>query len=150
MILYNSVSLVMLTIVMTSVLSNASAQEKSASQKEVEAVTERLIQAMLKPTATALNQLVSDKLSYGHSSGAVETKEQFVQTLVSGGSVFEEIQLSDQTVDVQESTAVVRHVLSAKTNDPGKGPADIRIGIMLIWVKSDGNWQLLARQAFKL
>lgn len=150
MILYNSVSLVMLTIVMTSVLSKASAQEKSASQKEVEAVTERLVQAMLKPTATDLNQLVLDKLSYGHSSGTVETKEQFVQTLVSGASVFEEIQLSDQTVDVQENTAIVRHVLSAKTNDPGTGPADIRIGIMLIWVKSDGNWQLLARQAFKL
>lgn len=147
--LYNSVSLVMLTIVMTTVLSKTSAQEKSASQ-EVEAATERLIQAMLKPTAAALNQLASDKLSYGHSSGAVETKEQFVQTLVSGASVFEEIQLSDQTVDVQENTAIVRHVLSAKTNDPGKGPADIRIGIMLIWVKSDGSWQLFARQAFKL
>lgn len=147
--LYNSVSLVMLTIVMTTVLSKTSAQEKSASQ-EVEAATERLIQAMLKPTAAALNQLASDKLSYGHSSGAVETKEQFVLTLLSGASVFEEIQLSDQTVDVQENTAIVRHVLSAKTNDPGKGPADIRIGIMLIWVKSDGNWQLLARQAFKL
>lgn len=147
--LYNSVSLVMLTIVMTTVLSKTSAQEKSASQ-EVEAATERLIQAMLKPTAAALNQLASDKLSYGHSSGAVETKEQFVQTLLSGASVFEEIQLSDQTVDVQENTAIVRHVLSAKTNDPGKGPADIRIGIMLIWVKSDGSWQLFARQAFKL
>lgn len=147
--LYNSVSLVMLTIVMTTVLSKTSAQEKSASQ-EVEAATERLIQAMLKPTAAALNQLASDKLSYGHSSGAVETKEQFVLTLLSGASVFEEIQLSDQTVDVQENTAIVRHVLSAKTNDPGKGPADIRIGIMLIWVKSDGSWQLFARQAFKL
>lgn len=147
--LYNSVSLVMLTIVMTTVLSKTSAQEKSASQ-EVEAATERLIQAMLKPTAAALNQLASDKLSYGHSSGAVETKEQFVQTLLSGASLFEEIQLSDQTVDVQENTAIVRHVLSAKTNDPGKGPADIRIGIMLIWVKSDGSWQLFARQAFKL
>jgi len=149
MMLYNSVSLVMLTIVMTTVLSKTSAQEKSASQ-EVEAATERLIQAMLKPTAAALNQLASDKLSYGHSSGAVETKEQFVLTLLSGASVFEEIQLSDQTVDVQENTAIVRHVLSAKTNDPGKGPADIRIGIMLIWVKSDGSWQLFARQAFKL
>src|SRR5690606_37994173 len=148
MMLYNSVSLVMLTIVMTTVLSKTSAQEKSASQ-EVEAATERLIQAMLKPTAAALNQLASDKLSYGHSSGAVETKEQFVLTLLSGASVFEEIQLSDQTVDVQENTAIVRHVLSAKTNDPGKGPADIRIGIMLIWVKSDGSWQLFARQAFK-
>lgn len=148
--LYNRVSLVMLTVIMATVLSRTSAQEKNAPQKEVESATENLVQAMLKPTATTLNQLASDKLSYGHSSGAMETKEQFVQTLVSGASVFEEIQLSDQTVDVQDNTAVVRHVLTAKTNDPGKGSANIRIGIMLTWVKSDGNWQLLGRQAFKL
>lgn len=148
--LYNNVSLVMLTIFMTAILSRTSAQEKSISQKEVETATEMLTQALLKPSPATLNRLTSDKLSYGHSSGKVETKEQFVQTLMSGASVFEEIQLSDQTADVQENTAVVRHVLNAKTNDPGKGPANIRIGIILTWVKSDGNWQLLARQAFKL
>jgi len=148
--LYNKVTMVVLTIVMATVLSNASAQENSATQKEVEAATESLIQAMLKPTAQALNQLASDKLSYGHSSGVMETKEKFVQTLVSGASVFEEIQIADQTVDVQDHTAVVRHVLHAKTNDPGKGPAEIHLGIVLTWVKSNGNWQLLARQAFKL
>lgn len=150
MILYNRVSLVMLTIVMATVLSKTSAQEKNSSQEEVTAVTKALTEAMLKPTAQALNKLVSAKLSYGHSSGTIETKEQFVHTLVSGASVFEEIQISDQTVNVQDNTAIVRHTLSAKTNDPGKGPADIRLGIVLAWVRSDDGWQLLARQAFKL
>ncbi|MBD1434497.1 nuclear transport factor 2 family protein [Sphingobacterium sp. DN00404] len=149
MMLYNRVSLVMLTIIMTAVLSEAGAQEKSASQA-VETATKALIDAMLKPNAQVLNKLASDKLSYGHSSGTIETKEQFVQTLISGASVFEEIQTTGQTVDVQDNTAIVRHTLSAKTNDPGKGPASIRLGIMLTWVKSNDSWQLLGRQAFKL
>lgn len=150
MILYNRVPLVMLTIVMATVLSKTSAQEKSSSQEEVETAAKALTEAMLEPTAQVLNKLASDKLSYGHSSGAIETKEQFVHTLISGASVFEEIQISDQKVDVQNDTAIVRHILSAKTNDPGKGPANIRLGIILTWVKSDDGWQLLARQAFKL
>ncbi len=149
MMLYNRVSLVMLTIIMTAVLSEAGAQEKSTSQA-VETATKALIDVMLKPNAQILNKLASDKLSYGHSSGTIETKEQFVQTLISGASVFEEIQTTDQTVDVQDNTAIVRHTLSAKTNDPGKGRASIRLGIMLTWVKSNDGWQLLGRQAFKL
>lgn len=150
MILYNKVSLVVLTLVVTTVLSKTSAQERSSPQEEVEISTKALTEAMLKPAAEELNRLVSEKLSYGHSSGNMETKEQFVHTLVSGASVFEEIQISEQTVDVQENTAIVRHTLNAKTNDPGKGPANIRLGIVLTWVKSNGDWQLLARQAFKL
>ncbi|MBD1422386.1 nuclear transport factor 2 family protein [Sphingobacterium chuzhouense] len=150
MTLYNKVSLVMLTIVMATILSETSAQEKRSLQEEVENATKALTEAMLKPTAQVLNKLTSDKLSYGHSSGTIETKEQFVNTLVSGASVFEEIQISEQTVYLQDNTAIVRHTLNAKTNDPGKGPASIRLGIMLTWVKSNGSWQLLARQAFKL
>jgi len=135
---------------MATILSETSAQEKRSLQEEVENATKALTEAMLKPTAQVLNKLTSDKLSYGHSSGTIETKEQFVNTLVSGASVFEEIQISEQTVYLQDNTAIVRHTLNAKTNDPGKGPASIRLGIMLTWVKSNGSWQLLARQAFKL
>ncbi|PRD44545.1 nuclear transport factor 2 family protein [Sphingobacterium haloxyli] len=150
MILNNSVPLVILTIVMTTFFSETSAQKNVSSKEEVEIATKALTEAMLRPTAQVLNKLASEKLSYGHSSGKIETKEQFVHTLVSGASVFEEIQITDQKVDVQDSAAIVRHILAAKTNDPGKGPADIRLGIMLTWVKSNGSWQLLARQAFKL
>lgn len=150
MILNNSVPLVILTIVMTTFFSETSAQKNDSSKEEVEIATKALTEAMLRPTAQVLNKLASEKLSYGHSSGKIETKEQFVHTLVSGASVFEEIQITDQKVDVQDSAAIVRHILTAKTNDPGKGPADIRLGILLTWVKSNGSWQLLARQAFKL
>ncbi|MFD2896576.1 nuclear transport factor 2 family protein [Sphingobacterium arenae] len=149
MMLYNRISLVMLTILMTTVLSEGSAQDKDASQA-VETATKSLIEAMLKPNEQVLNKLTSDKLSYGHSSGTVETKKQFVQTLISRASVFDEIQTTEQTVAVQGNTAIVRHTLNAKTNDPGKGPANIRLGIMLIWVKSNDGWQLFGRQAFKL
>ena len=149
MMLYNRISLVMLTILMTTVLSEGSEQDKDASQA-VETATKSLIEAMLKPNEQVLNKLTSDKLSYGHSSGTVETKKQFVQTLISRASVFEEIQTTKQTVAVQGNTAIVRHTLNAKTNDPGKGPANIRLGIMLIWVKSNDGWQLFGRQAFKL
>lgn len=140
----------MLTIVMTTFFSTATAQEKDPQVEAVETATAKLIEAFLKPNAEILSSLASKQLSYGHSSGKVESKEQFVNTLISGASVFEEINITNQTVYIEGNTAIVRHVLSAKTNDPGKGPANIRIGILLTWIKNNGNWELLARQAFPL
>lgn len=140
----------MLTIVMTTFFSTATAQEKDPQVEAVETATAKLIEAFLKPNAEILSSLASNQLSYGHSSGKVESKEQFVNTLISGASVFEEINITNQTVYIEGNTAIVRHVLSAKTNDPGKGPANIRIGILLTWIKNNGNWELLARQAFPL
>lgn len=119
-------------------------------EASVERVVDQLIQAMLNADGTALADLASEKLSYGHSSGKVESKTEFVETISSGGSVFEEIKISDQRIDVEGNTAVVRHTLWARTNDPGKGPAEIKIGVVLVWTKSTDDWKLLARQAFKL
>jgi hypothetical protein len=106
--------------------------------------------ALIDPTNDKLNALVMSKLSYGHSGGRVEDKKTFIENLVNGHSNFEEITLSDQQITVQHHTAIVRHRLSAKTNDLGKNPADIVLHVMTVWVKDGKTWKLLARQAVKL
>lgn len=116
----------------------------------VEEAVQGLVNAMLSADKASLDGLASDKLSYGHSSGKIESKAEFVETIASGASVFEEIRIEDQQVDMVENTAAVRHVLLAKTNDPGKGPAEIKLGILLVWTKTADGWKLLARQAYKL
>lgn len=152
--LFKKISMIMMTVVVATGLSCSPAkeqkQEPAKEEQAVQLATANLIKAMLKPNEEELNKLASDKLSYGHSSGKVETKEDFVQTLVSGKSVFEEINITDERIDVVNQTAIVRHILQAKTNDPGKGPGNIKLGIILTWVKNQNDWQLLARQAFKL
>ncbi|MCJ8209147.1 nuclear transport factor 2 family protein [Mucilaginibacter sp. RS28] len=124
------------------------AQSKSVNQ--VAEAVEKLRKAMVDPDAKVLDELVSDSLSYGHSSGVVQTKAQFIESLTSGSSDFVSIDLTDQTIRVVGSTAVVRHILSAATNDKGKGPGNVKIGILLVWVKTKGEWKLLARQAVKV
>ena len=138
----------MLTLVVTVGLSPAHAQDKSIS--EVEDAVNNLVKAMLHPSEPTLKNLAAEQLTYGHSSGKVETREEFVGTLVSGTSVFEQIDIEQQTIQVLENTAIVRHTLLAKTNDPGNGPATIKLGVVLTWTKTEGTWKLLSRQAFKL
>lgn len=141
-------SLLVFTILLT--MQTIPTQAQLKQEKEVAQAVEQLTQAMLKADSAILTKLAHSKLSYGHSSGKLESKDEFVQTITSGASVFEEIQLTDQSIDIIDNTAIVRHVFNAKTNDPGKGPATIKIGIVLTWVKVKNQWLLLARQAFKL
>ncbi len=123
--------------------------QSSNDERDVAAAVEKLRAAMLSAKADALSAIAADNLLYGHSSGKVETKAEFVDTIASGRSVFVTIEIADQQIKVTGDTAIVRHVLSAQTNDNGK-PNSIKIGIMLAWQKQKGEWKLLGRQAFKM
>lgn len=127
----------------------ASALDKNTkAANEVGAQVEALRQAMINADATQLKALTSSELSYGHSGGHVDNQSEFVEKLVSGNSDFVTIDLQNQSINIVEDIAIVRHTLIATTNDKGK-PGEVNIGVMLIWKKQHGHWLLLARQAFK-
>lgn len=116
---------------------------------KVAAAVEVLRQAMISAEPKSLKNITSPELSYGHSGGKVEDQAAFIDQLVSGRSDFTEISLSDQSITVVGNTATVRHKLSAATNDDGKGPGAVHLSVLLVWVKQNGDWKLLARQAVK-
>jgi ketosteroid isomerase-like protein len=122
---------------------------QSKDEKEVAAAVEQLRDAMVNPDKTVLEKLTAEKLSYGHSSGQIDDKNKFIEKLVSGASDFVSISLTEQTISISEKVAIVRHILTAKTNDGGK-PGDVHIRVLLIWQKQKGEWKLLARQAVKI
>lgn len=111
--------------------------------------TEQLRKAMIEADKAVLENLTAAKLSYGHSSGVIDNKKEFVEKLITGKSDFVSIDLSDQIISVSEKTAIVRHILKATTNDGGK-PTEVHLRILLIWQKQKGHWKLLARQAVRV
>lgn len=135
------------TVVILSFQFFINAQTKQ--EKAVADAVEKLRAAMVYANKTQLENLVADQLSYGHSSGHIEDKKEFIEKIVSGQSDFVEINLTEQTISLNGKTAIVRHILNAKTNDGGK-PGEVRLRILLIWQKQKGNWKLLARQAVKI
>ncbi len=110
---------------------------------------EQLRLLMVDPDKTKLESLATDELSYGHSSGKMEDKKAFVEALTSGASDFKTIELTDQTITLVDNTAMVRHKLSGETLNDGK-PGQVKLAILLVWVKQKNNWKLLARQAVKI
>jgi ketosteroid isomerase-like protein len=126
-----------------------SAQAQSKDEKEVAAAVEALKTALVSGKKSQLEAIAAPNLTYGHSSGLIEDKAAFVENIVSGKSDFVSIDLTDQTIKLDGDIALVRHKLSAKTNNSGT-PGTANLGVLLVWKKQQGKWKLLARQAFKL
>ena len=122
---------------------------QSKAEKQVETSVEKLKQAMISGDRASLENIAADDLSYGHSSGNIENKAAFVESIASGKSDFVNMDLQDQVITVSGKTALVRHKLLADIFDGGKA-GKIKLGVLLVFQKQKGEWKLLARQAFKL
>jgi ketosteroid isomerase-like protein len=115
----------------------------------VAAAVESFRKALIDPDKETLDRLTLDQLTYGHSSGLIQDKAEFMEALLNGKSDFVSIELTQQTIQVAGKTAWVRHILSATTNDGGK-PGQAKLSVLLVWQKQKGQWRLLARQAIKV
>ncbi|GAA4155166.1 nuclear transport factor 2 family protein [Chryseobacterium ginsenosidimutans] len=123
--------------------------QKKNDKDAVTDAAEKLRLAMISGDKPSLESLILPELTYGHSSGNIQNAKEFVETLVTKKSVFETINITNQNISIVGNTAILRHHFYAKTNDLGKGPGDVTLDILLVWVKTGNNWKLLARQAVK-
>ena len=122
---------------------------QSKKYARVEIALEKLRLAMISGVREDVEYITDESLSYGHSSGAVENKSEFVEKIASGKSDFLTINNTDQKISITGNVAVVRHQLFATNNDNGK-PGEVKLKILLVFKKIGKDWKLLARQAVKL
>jgi ketosteroid isomerase-like protein len=122
----------------------ADASDEAAVKDSVEA----LRKALLAADKSQLEQLAADQLSYGHSSGKVQNKAEFVDGVMTRKAVVKSLDFPELTVAVAGDAAIARHLYVSDSETDGK-PNNVRIGSLEVWQKQDGNWKLLARQGFK-
>jgi ketosteroid isomerase-like protein len=103
---------------------------------------------MIDADSTTLDKIIDNDLSYGHSGGKIESKASFITNIMNGNSDFVSIDLTNQSIMVKGQTAIVRHTLSAATNDKGT-PGTVKLSVLLVWSKEGKEWKLIARQAVK-
>ncbi len=124
----------------------AEAQEQVAVARAVDALTK----AMLDVDREKLLALTAEPLSYGHSAGRIENRQQFVDNLLARNAAFRRIELSEQTIGMAGNNAIVRHLFVGETVNPQGQVSPVRIGVMQVWTKPGQDWLLLARQAYRL
>ena len=104
---------------------SAQSNEEAAVLQAVEALTK----AMLDADRARLEELVADQLSYGHSSGVIQTKAQFVDVIINKQTVYESIVLSEPSTVIAGNNAIVRHMAAVDYEDGGKA-GSAKIGVL--------------------
>ena len=126
------------------------ASAESADQAAVAEAIANLTKAMLAANKAKLESLVSDNLSYGHSSGRIETKKEFVEVVAGKKTVYKSIELSNHVITIAGNNAIARHSWESESGT-GDGKWNVaKIGVLQVWQKDAGGWKLLARQAFRV
>lgn len=123
---------------------------QSKQEKEVAEALEIFKKGVVDADKTLLESITAEQLVYGHSSGKVQNKAEFVAEIVSGQPLdYTSVDITEQAITFSGDVAVVRHIYSAETMSNGT-PGKLKIGNMMIWQNQKGKWKLLARQAYKL
>ena len=133
----------------SSLLLGGSASADAADEAAVTEGVEILRRALLEADKVKLEQVASAQISYGHSDGRVETKEQFINAVMTRKQVVKSLAFPELKVAVVGNAAIARHIYLAESEREGKATTT-KIGALQVWQKQDGGWKLLARQGFRL
>jgi ketosteroid isomerase-like protein len=111
--------------------------------RAVLAAEDRRYKAMQDADLTILDALCADELSYAHSSGARDTKDQYLEKVRSGYYVYRRIDHPVERVEVVGDTAIVVGRMTADLEVQGT-PKTIDNLALAVWTRATGQWQLLA------
>jgi len=122
---------------------------EAGDEESVAQSVEILRKAQLEADRSKLEQVTSAQVSYGHSDGRTETKEQFIHGVMTRKQTVKSLDFPELKTAVVGNAAIVRHIYLSQSELDGKATTT-KIGALQVWQKQDGGWKLLARQGFRL
>ncbi len=124
-----------------------STPERSTSAEDdvraVLAAEDRRYRAMQDADLTALAGLCADELSYAHSSGVRDTKDEYFAKVRSGYYDYHRIDHPVERVEVLGDTAIVVGRMIADLHSGGVRKTIDNLALA-VWVRKDASWRLLA------
>jgi hypothetical protein len=116
----------------------------------VQSADDARIAAMSSPERGKLAAIFSDDLRYAHSTGAVDTKTSFIDTLTSGKTKYLRFQYIERDFSFPSPTIALmtgRVRIRAAT---AEGEIENSISFLAVWRLEEGRWRFLAWQSCKL
>lgn len=98
-----------------------------------------------------MEDLFARQVTYGHSGGKIETREEAVTGITKNKSVYTDTAISNIRVTRKgNDAAIVRYLFRANEHKADGTVAPLNFTMLLVWVKEQGKWRLMGRQAVKL
>lgn len=115
----------------------------------VAAAHDARIAATISADLSALGAMMTDDLTYTHSSGVTETKAEFLEALHSGKYVYRKIDAGQRRIRVHGEAAVVSgpcHLVI----EPGGKRSELDLYFSELYVRQGGVWKMALWQSTRL
>jgi hypothetical protein len=122
------------------------------AQKVAETLTTTLKefhQALVNKNTVSINQHTDKMLSYGHSNGWVETKDELIKNLETGYTKYSSIKEDSLSVLINGNMANARFVGDYTVSLNGGAENTYHLKVLEVWVLKGKRWVLFARQAVR-
>lgn len=123
---------------------------QSAEDKVWERVQQLTNAIFDKRDSLALLDLVSNNVTYGHSSGVIEDKPTMVSKAMASKTTYRNLQFEKLGIQVKDKVAIVRHNLRATSIDESGKESAFDLGVLQVWRRENGKWRIWARQAVRI
>ena len=127
----------------------AAAGASGSAEAEITQAEKNWVKAVVARDFSALDRIYDDTLIYAHSTGIVETKDEYLAKLKSGAQKYTSIDLEKSIIRVHGNAAVAHHIAVMKGTNAA-GPFDNRLMMIHTWVKKGGGWTLAAHQTTQI
>jgi hypothetical protein len=119
-------------------------------ETSLEAAVENLRKAMVAKDRQQLEMLCAEDLTYGHSSGKVDGRSEFVAVAVRPTWKWQSLEFTSPSLKVVGGNGLVRVTMTGTYELEGGKVLSINDGVLMVWQKQGALWKLLARQAYKV
>ena len=118
-----------------------------AAEQAVRQVEDRRIKAMIDDDFATLEAILADDLTYGHSSGVVDTKAAYLEALRSGKTKYQAFDRQQSVVRVYGEAAVVTGTATLSLRGQA---APFTLRYTVVYVLRDRQWRMVAWQSTRL
>jgi len=110
---------------------------------------QQLDKALLQKDETVLKLVLHDDLSFGHSNGWIQSKNDILSDFASGKLTYNKFENNSSAI-----VKISKGYATVKTNTNAEGVVNgtafkLTLHIMQFWIKTKKGWQLIARQSAK-
>ena len=132
-----------LALAISSLAANAETPE------QIQALDREWAQACVQADIGKLEQILSDDLTYTHSSGQKQTKAEFIATVREGKTRYRSIEFEQSIARIYGNAAVTNNQVRVNLTVDGRD-VSVHARFLHVWIKQHGRWQLAAHQGTKI
>jgi len=116
----------------------------------VRAADDQRAAATIAADRAKLAAIFSDELHYAHSSGLVDTKSSYLESIVSGRTKYHVIQFEERNFTMAAPGIALESGRAHIKATSSAGESDSIFRFLAVWRKEKGQWHFLAWQSCKL